>query len=253
MSVKITELYKDLQNMYEQFVQQASIVFSEQSDTHSRASMQSTPMHKTAKSFVYQWAAFIELINELESEGLAPFISRVNSSFDDIFNSLYTIRTSMPVIRFRTDIACVALDRFQSGVIALRDQISRMVLAKKEERFEGFMPLEFKKKITVLMHQISDLYGHALPHSCLSTAKTQTTRFTMSSAIAGISIAVNMAREADATYASLKGQIMEVNQQLTRVCRHLSLPFCVSLVFDDDEVPEEGVEITGRKIHVVNV
>lgn len=239
MTTSVTDLYKGMQNFCDVFVQHASVHFSGVApDRDERASMQFTPMYRSAKTFITQWAAFIDLINEMETEGLGPYVSRINASFDDIFNAILQVRTSMPRMRFRTDVAVVALDQLQNGVIALRNEISSMILTPKNTRFTGFSNVAFKRRITLLMHSVGDLYDRALPHSCIPVAKTLTTRSVISSSIAAISTAVNMARQSDQFFLILKDEVLNVNTELSRVCQLMNFPLAVSVVFDDEQESE---------------
>ena len=256
MTTQVTDLYKGMKHFCDVFVQHASVHFSGVApERDSRGAMQFTSMYRSAKTFVEQWAAFIDVINEMETEGLGPYVSRINTSFDEIFNAILQVRTAMPRMRFRTDIAVLALSKLQNGVIALRDEISAMILAPKESRFVGFSHSLFKRRITLLMHSIGDLYDRALPHSCLPVGTTLATRAVISSAIAAISTAVNMARQCEQVFVVLKDEVLNVNTELSRVCQEINFPLAVSVVFDDEIREEEShaVKQPEAQVHVVNL
>jgi hypothetical protein len=219
------------------FLKQATVHLScVAPDLDLRASASSSTLHRSGRRLLECWKIFIEDFNISESEGLGPYTNRINSSFDTIFDAIATIRFSMSRFQFKTDNSCIALQNFQDSIVLLRDEIFAVLEQPMRERFVGFLPKVFQRRIAATMHAISDLFDHALLHSCLTVAVTVSCRTELSSAVAGIAVAMEMARQNGEIFNELRAQIFEVNQQLTLLFEKLRFPFALALVLSEKTV-----------------
>lgn len=234
--------FQDLGKAYKSFLNQATIHFSTlKHDQANKMSMKSSPLFQTSQTYLHAWVSFIEQISICESEGLAPHLGQLNDGFDTFFSCFAQIRQSMPTIRFKTDVGCVALEKLQNQIIKLRDDLSRIFFAPKDERFSTFDPLKFKMRMAQLMHQISDLFDRALLHSSLPISKTIPARTNMTSVLASISIIVNTARNYDIMFTNLKTHLVVMNERLTCLFKMMGFPYTVSIAFYDDDEKNEHI------------
>jgi hypothetical protein len=236
---RISPYHKALREDYLSFLRQATIHLSCVAPDHDlRGSMKSSQLYRSARSLLYNWAGFIESANELENDGIRPYVNGINSNFNAVFDCIATVRSLLPVIRFRTDIACVALQNFQDDMLQLRTEITRIIVSPKAQRFQGFLHVAFKRRIVLMMHQISSLFNKSLLHSCVSITRLATARALISSSIAAIAMDVEMAHQFDESFNLLRQEICLLNDKLTRLFDLLKIPFEVSLVFQDEAKAE---------------
>jgi hypothetical protein len=179
------------------------------------------------------WKAFIESVNETESEGLAPYVNRIRSSFDTIFEVIATIRGSSPRFRFRSDIGCIGILDFEDGIVMLQDEISALLESPPGERFDGFLPRAFRRRIAAIMHGISDLFDRALLHTGMTVGTTVACRTALSSAVAGLAVALEMAGQIGGTFNAIRAQIFDVNLKLTALFEKLRFPFALALTLHE--------------------
>lgn len=176
------------------------------------------------------WKAFIEAVTQSESEGLAPYIHRIDEGFETVFQTIATIRQSLIGLRFRTDVISVGLQNCQDGAAQLRDEITAVIESPPDGRFDGFVPAAFRKRVSMLMHAISDLFDHGLRHSGLTVGTTVACRTALASAVAEIAIAFEMVHQHGGTFDALRAQIYDVNHKLTRLFEKLRFPFTIMLI-----------------------
>jgi hypothetical protein len=234
VETKISMLHKSLVEAYSVFIKRASVhlsCVSPELDLHT--SVKSSPLNHSGRTLLRCWAAFIEGLNELENEGLRPYVNRINAGFDAVFDSIGIVRFAMPLLQFRTDVGCVALQAFQDDAVRLREEITAVLLSPRGERFEGLNPVAFRKRIALTMHSISDLYDRALLHSGIPLAKLVASRTAMSSAVAAISVGLHTARQNDQNFTLLRSQIYTVNRKLMILFEKLRFPFTLSLILQD--------------------
>jgi hypothetical protein len=196
----------------------------------SRASATSSQLHRSGRALLNSWRAFIEAQGKCEGEGLGPYVVRIHQSFEEIFQAIVTLRENLPIRRFRTDTSCITLQNFQDQVLLLREEIAAVLRRPSQERFEGFNPQIFQKRIALLMHAVSDLFDRALLHVGLTVAVTISSRTTISSSIAAIGVALQMAWQSEDAFNAMRERVFEVNQELTKLFGKLRFPFAIEIV-----------------------
>jgi hypothetical protein len=212
------------------FLNQASIQLSSFSpNLTTRARLKSSPLHHAGCAFLHSWTGFVEAVLSFKGDTIFACVNRINTSFDALFDALATLRFSLPIIRFRTDSACSALQQFQDDVLLLRSEISAVFLDPPETRFSRFDPLAFHRRITATMHSVSALFDRALPYACLPHAKTVLCRTRMCSSVAAISTAVEEAHASEGTFTALRAQLLFATEKLNCLFGQLRFPFSLSV------------------------
>jgi hypothetical protein len=230
----ISPIYRAIREDYAMFLKQATLHLSCVAPVpDARASMKSSPLYRSGHSLLVHWAEFIESTNELENDGLQPYVNRISDSFHSILDSISVLGSELPVIRFKTDVPIVALQNFQNMIRNFRAAIYDMILTPKT-RFEGFEEAAFKHDITELMHVVTDLFNRALLHSGISRVKAESARASMTASLAAIAMSVSMAQQFDESFAILRRQIWRLNDRLTRLFDLLAIPVEVALVLKED-------------------
>jgi hypothetical protein len=231
---KISPLYRAIRDDYAMFLKQATIHLScVDPETDVRGSMKSSQLYRSGRSLLMNWAAFIESTNELENDGLQPYVDGIEASFGSIFDSVAALRSELPVIRYKTDVPVVGLQNFQDTMLGLRTEIYEMIVTPKAQRFEGFEEVGFKHEIGGHMHLVTDLFNRALLHSGISPVRSANARAMITASLAAIAMSVGMAQQFDESFDVLRQEICRLNEKLTVLFDLMRSPFEVALILDN--------------------
>jgi hypothetical protein len=236
----LLNLFSSASQQFPLFLKYASMQLSSFANSTSyRASLKSSQLHQTGCLFLHSWTAFIEELNHFNGEDLCSFINQINLNFDAILESLTLLTNSLPLVRFRTNTACVSLQRFQADVILLRQEVDALFVPSKVDRFDRFDFQKFRQTIKEITHTISKLFDHVLVYCCLPLAKRIACRTKISASVAEIAEAVLMARQSQEMFNALKAQAEVVNVKLNGLFARLRFPFVL-------QIEDEGVQIVYR-------
>jgi hypothetical protein len=191
-----------------------------------------SPLFLKARSLFIEWGEFLDEVNLISEQGVAPHISALNHDFAVLFGGMNRCLEIIVASNFRSDRPIACWSDLRPLVVQLRDICADVFASRDGPRLEHFSPAAFQAMVICATRLLLELFDHQLRGAAAGGRSLLRMKAEMAAALAGLGPVMRSVACFGAALADLKQRVLDLNSELSRVHDRFGLPFGLSLVLE---------------------
>jgi hypothetical protein len=196
-----------------------------------------SPLFVKGRSVFIEWGEFLDEVNVISEQGMAPHVSALNHHFTVLFSGMNRCLDVITASNFRSDRPLECWSDLRLLVVQLRDACADVFFSRDGPRLEQLRPGAFQTVVLCATRLLLDLFDRQLRGAAAGGRSLLRLKAEMAPSLAALAPVMRSVASFDAALADLKRRVLDLNAELSRVHGRFGLPFGLALVLEPRHRP----------------